>query len=469
MKKILILVIAIFLAFIFLGFDLVPFIFQTLFSFYFAYKIKKLSTDNGGTGFHPLPVLSYIYIICFTIPPIIAYHFNIGLLYIYKDIDWGFYLILISIINVFGLLILYFGAFLGFRKKDIVKNRLLFLERNKLLVVSSVFLVFSFLAQILIFIKYGGIYGYMNAWTEDRDNFSGLGKWFMLAEPFPILFIFFIFIRYKEVLRKNIIALIIAFIAFFSLKLLFGGLRGSRSNTIWGLFWFAGLVHLYLFKLKKMHLILGVIFISIFMPIYGIYKTYGIKSFDGEYSISDTNRYENNPLLDIYINDFSRSSLNAYEIYQYNNSNYYPKLGATYLNSMLMLVPFLKPYYNGQTKNSASSELVYEQKFFLEKNTNYDNSRVYGIYGEALLNFGPFFAVFIFFIAGFVIAKIDNFCRSLNHEDFTIFVVPFLANVSFVIMMSDLDNLLFFIMKNGLVPMLYIYTLYAFSKSEFVK
>lgn len=442
--------------------DLLPFVVQISIGSYFIYKIYNISVKQGGSVFHPIPLVSIILFIFFLLPPLFAYHYKIGLLYITKDIDFDFYLPLISWIYLLGIILFYFGCVLGY--KNIVALELKTEISNKnLLLITTFFLSISFFAQLVIFVKFGGIYGYMNAWTDDRSNFDGLGKWFMLAEPFPIILIFFIFIKYREKLRNNFYLLVLTFLIFFGSKMLFGGLRGSRSNTIWGLFWFAGLVHLYLYKLKKIHFIIGIIFLSIFMPIYGVYKTYGVDSLGGEYSISDTNRYENNPLLDIYVNDFSRASINAFQMSQYFNTDYKEKLGSTYYSSVLILLPFLKNSYTGHDKNTAGSELVYEQKMSLSYKDDFDNSRVYGVYGEGLLNFGPYAGVFLFFVFGYLVMKLDNLSRSVGKDNFLILFVPFLSNLSFVLLLSDSDNAIFFLIKNGLLPAIYIYVLYMMS------
>ncbi|QIC65936.1 hypothetical protein [Acinetobacter schindleri] len=46
--------------------------------------------------------------------------------------------------------------------------------------------------------------GYLNSWTEDREGFAGLGIWYMVAEPFPIiLLIFLILLIGKERILIN--------------------------------------------------------------------------------------------------------------------------------------------------------------------------------------------------------------------------------------------------------------------------
>src|SRR5690606_30860054 len=116
--------------------------------------------------------------------------------------------------------------------------------------ISGLFLLLSLVFQLYVFNSFGGVLGYINAWGEDRSQFDGLGKVFILAEAFPIIFalMYFAFLSKN---RKFLNYLIMFLILFLILKIIFGGLRGSRSNTVWGVFWVIGVIHIAFYRIKK--------------------------------------------------------------------------------------------------------------------------------------------------------------------------------------------------------------------------
>ena len=157
--------------------------------------------------------------------------------------------------------------------------------------------------QLYVFQKFGGFIGYMSILSTARDQFEGLGIYLILAEAFPIVFALYILLS-KNNNNKNFVFFAMLIILFFILKLLFGGFRGSRSNTIWGLFWLAGVIHIVYYKFKKVHFMLGALCIITFMSVYSLYKSFGVEAFSGSYTLQDTGRYEGNTSLGVLLTDF---------------------------------------------------------------------------------------------------------------------------------------------------------------------
>lgn len=449
------------------------FFLQFNFCFILLENLISKSILYGSNVFLPLPITCFILFFSLIFAPIISLGEETYLFLAPRNIDWEKWLFILSLLYTIGILFFYLVANSTLRcninKINFFKDEII--NKKNLIIASFIFLGISFIAQVLIFLKFGGVMGYLNSWTEDREGFAGLGIWYMMAEPFPIiLLIFLILLIGKERILINKYKWIISlFIIFFISKLIFGGFRGSRSNTIWGLFWFAGIVHIYLFPLKKIHYIFGIVFLVFFMSVYSIYKTYGVNAFSGDYSIEDTNRYNNNPIVEMYLGDFSRATVNGFQIAQIEDIGKYEyKFGQTYAYTFTMLLPFTKNLYNGYNKNSAGYELMtgYEINPKVE---DYHNSRVFGLYGEGILNFGPLFSTFLFGLFGYIVAKLDNISRNFLYEKIYIFIIPFLGNVSFVILMADSDNVVFFIFKNGLLVLFYLMVLHYFCRKKWFK
>lgn len=409
----------------------------------------------GGSIFHPAPLISLIMLWSLPISPLASVIWEKYVHLTPKNIEWETWLIYTSWIYTACTVALLIGINLNARSHT---DPLPLWETNKQTLprISLLFLIVTFSIQTFIFIKFGGVYGYLVQWTEQKESFKGLGSTFMIAEAFPILlFISFVLLTDREKMKDRIWIIYAMILVFFLLKLLFGGFRGSRSNTIWGIFWVAGIIHLTYFKLKLRHYLLGVGFLLSFMAIYAIYKSFGVEAFSGEYTLEDSGRFDGNPVVGMLLEDFSRAGVNAYILHEYFNSETYSvKLGSTYMNSFFKMIPWIdNPFPH--SKNSAGAELFYGKNID-PLLSHIHNSRIFGLYGEGLLNFGPVFPILIFLMAGALIGKINNLCLRLQPEDPRTLLIPFVSNACLILILSDSDNVVFFIMKNGFMACLLI-------------
>ena len=111
----------------------------------------------------------------------------------------------------------------------------------------------------------------------DRDNaLAGLGWLIMVTDCFPILAMICFAVWIKRArLRLGSFTIALVLLGFFLVRMLFGGLHGSRSNTLYALFWAAGIIHLWIRPLTKKFVLLGIGFLFVFMYFYGFYKSMG--------------------------------------------------------------------------------------------------------------------------------------------------------------------------------------------------
>ncbi|MCR4158986.1 hypothetical protein NUK34_08990 [Kerstersia gyiorum] len=441
-----------------LGENGVLFCFQVFLSVLLLCLMYVDALRKGAEVFHPLPITLIVMCWVFVLSPVVGVATGEYLAMPPKIIDFDFWFVVISWVYLFCIFVFYIGVKLGNSVTVNVRPRAWNWQR--LSWIGWGLLVISFLAQVYVYISFGGVMGYLTTWSESRDEFVGLGKVFIVSEAFPSIFaVLAVATIFRKDLKNKGFWVLFLFLCFFIAKLFFGGFRGSRSNTVWGLFWFAGIVHLYIYKLKLRHFLFGFIFVFSFVSIYSLYKSFGINAFSGEYSLSDTGRYEDtNPLLRIGMNDFSRVGVHSYILHEYlNRSDYQDKFGQTYAMSFAGMLPGLRSVLNFHNKNSAGAELFYGSYVDIGV-SDFFNSRVYGLYGEGLLNFGPVLAVVLFLFAGFFIAFINKVTLQYKKNDPRIFLIPFYSNVSFIFLMSDSDNFIFFFMKNGFILLFFIYS-----------
>lgn len=444
-----------------MGSDAAILILPTFMGMFLLLEIITFSISKGGSLFHPVVFTSFVLMWVLVFSPVVSVASESYLFLSPKEINWNYW---VGITTWFYLLciILYYTLVQSFLVRKTVVGVVTY-NKKRILLIGFCFLTVSLICQILVYIKFGGIIGYMTSWTENRDDFDGLGFLFMFSEPFPILaLIILCMLVDPEKIKRPLLFLIITFIVFFILKLLFGGFRGSRSNTVWGIFWFAGIVHLYFFRLKVVHVIFGLIFLTIFMNLYSLYKSFGIDAFSGEYTLQDTGRFDDNPTVTILLNDFSRAPLHAYLLSQYFDYGAYEiKFGQTYLAAINKIIPIFD-VTELYSKNSAGSEILYDRKSNLMFG-DYFNSRIYGAYGEGLLNFGPFIAVSAFGFFSLFIVLLDNFTRTLNKYHPYYLIIPFFSNLSIILLITDLDNVIFFILKNGFMVFILAYLILLFA------
>lgn len=313
-------------------------------------------------------------------------------------------------------------------------------------------LIISLLLQLWVFIKQGGLLGYMMAFAKNEGSFEGMGWIFMISESFPILFLLYAVFLMKEKGISNRGLIYLLLLIFFILKLIFGGLRGSRSNTIWGLFWAVGIIDLWLKKFSRRSFIFFAVFILAFMYIYGFYKQGGLEAariFSEDKSRARFEQTYNRSFEAVLLGDFARSDVQAYLLYRLsNNSNDYAyAYGRTYLGALSLMVP--KSIWNDRplTKVKEGTEIQ----------GGIGGTRIYGLSGEAMLNFGPPAVLLLLAVFGMVVGAIKRFSDNIEHNDLRVVLIPFLINLSFLILGSDSDNVVFFLIKQGFLPVMLVF------------
>jgi hypothetical protein len=329
----------------------------------------------------------------------------------------------------------------------------------------GIFLLFSlFLTgglQIWVYFSMGGLFGYIGAFTGPSEALpKGMGVLFMFSESFPILLIFG-FVFYSLYYNKNhswwVLLLVLA--VFFILRMFFGGLRGSRSNTVWALFWAVGVIHLWLRRLPKWIFFAGILFILAFIYIYGFYKSVGLDVADvleGGSALTELEQRTGRTVDLAILGDLARADLQAFLLYrlQREQRDYQYSWGRTYLGALIMLWPWqLWPSWfppRPVTKVKEGTELQYGAGTF-EKDV-VGSSRVYGIAGETMFNFGPYAIPIAYLLFGLLVGWVRKLLLTMLPGDSRLLIVPLLINLCFTVMAGDSDNVIFFLFKNGSIP-----------------
>jgi len=329
-------------------------------------------------------------------------------------------------------------------------------------------LLLGVVAQLWIYSQYGGLSGMFSA-VERRDQaFLGSGRIGSISGNFPFLAL----MGYAVYLRKRgkhpgWLVLSGVLVLFAAVKMLFGGLTGSRTDVVWTMFWGVGVIHFGIRPISRKFVLAGIVALVVFMNLYGIYKSAGISglqmSLESSQSranvVGKTGRKIESTILD----DLGRSDVQAYELYRLAqpDCDYHYAWGRTYWGALLTPIP--GPLWRDRPpgKVKEGTEILRGAGSYRERplNSVYEKdkfvgmtSRLFGIGGEALINFGPWGVPLAMGLFGLFVGRVRGWMRAWHSRDARRFLLPILANLCIVILANDSDNVLWFLGTPCLLP-----------------
>jgi len=233
----------------------------------------------------------------------------------------------------------------------------------------------------------------------------------------------------------------------------FGGFRGSRANTVWAVVWAVGALHLSVRRFGRMSILVGLLGIFFFIYLAGFYKESGAGAlgvFQGDEQRNLISSKSHRDVAAMLLGDFARSDVQAFTVYRMvafpDMSD--PALGRTYLGDICLLIPrvFWPDRWPGKAK--WTTELEYGiGSYGIQR-----SSRIYGLLGEAMLNFGPWVAPGIFILLGLAVVNVQRWLWSLDRQDSRIFLIPFAVLLCTLLLIFDLDNLIWVAVKFAAIP-----------------
>jgi|GEM_PF-3103610 len=414
--------------------------------------------------FDPIGIFGTLGVYLFLVSPLLIVAFDYEMLHIHSPMDWRPWLGEMALYNFVGL-IFYFVArrFVPVYSKKI-NTRRWEINYKKAFIFIGIFLIFTGIIQIWFYARFGGIWNYMRVSRSQRHLLKGTGWITMLSESFPILMAFLYAIyKKKRNERISLVDLTVFLIFFFFARLFFGGLKGSRSTIIWALFWTVGVTHYMLRRIPRYVIYFGLFFLVIFSYGYGFYKTMGVEVFDSirqGTTLESLEQRTNRNSLVLLIADFSRSDVQAFFLYRLSllEEDFPYAWGRTYLGAAFLIWPWqlwpsglLGPKPAGVVKEGTNLEYGLDSY-----SRDFSSSRVYGLAGEAMVNFGPYSIPFFFFLFGLMISWVRQLCGSLHGSDIRLLMLPFLVNFCFNFFTGNTTNSVFFLVKNGAIPFLII-------------
>jgi hypothetical protein len=312
--------------------------------------------------------------------------------------------------------------------------------------------------QIVAYTAAGGIGGSIDL-LHTPDAFQGWGWVFMIADSLPILMVIsYAVLAQRFHTLRSWMWLAVLFSTFIAAALLFGGLRGSRATVVWSLVWAAGIVHLSVRRLKRGHVAAGLAFVVVFMYFYGFYKAVRLDALQAITNSSVRAELEESTSRTwsmVLLGDMGRSDIQAYLLYRKAEIGDYDfQLGKTYLASLALLIPRQIWPDRPAGKTFAGTEIIRGRGTYSEDSYA---QNIYGLAGEAFLNFGVVGAVLSYCVLAWVVGTLWRFAARLEAGDSRQLMIPLAAIVAFWSLVSDSDNVIWVIVKYGFVPFTLIY------------
>ncbi len=319
-------------------------------------------------------------------------------------------------------------------------------------------LIVSIAAQVWVYARMGGISGYMDTRLSNPSAFEGLGWIFMVSESAPILAAFLVIVQMRRGRIRWSFAFI-ALLALFVLQMFFGGLRGSRSETVQLLFWVVGCVHFLVRPVPRKVAYAGCAFIFVFMYFYGFYKDLGVNATEA-FSNSDQRELlaeqTGRTSEALVLGDMGRADVQSFILYRLvsDRSDYTYAYGRTYLGALALLIPHWILPERPETKIKEGTEIETGTGGYIPGELW--SSRVYGLAGESMLNFGPFSVPVAYAIFGLLVGWFRSDVQNLMAGDSRFLLVPFGVYMCLAALSGDSDNLIFGLAKDGLMPLLVV-------------
>jgi hypothetical protein len=415
--------------------------------------------------FDPVGILGLLGFYFFFLAPLLHLSMNYWLDYVSYPHDWRDWLGGMAGLNALGLMVYqvsryFFG--LSWPKRPPFRKVSWEIDWSRFKVIITLALIFTALLQSWVYAQFGGISGYI-ALSTDPNSYvdQPMQNWgwiFMISESFPILAMmtFAVYNRRKGI-SISWITIGPVLLIFFALLIYFGGLRGSRANTVWGLFWGVGIIHFWIKPITKKVIGVGCIFLVLFMYFYGFFKgagLNGLNAFTDEAARAELEQKTDRDLNATLLSDLERSDVQAFMLYRISlpDSDYSYAWGRTYVAAVSILIPRSIFPDRPPLKVKEGTELLFGKNTY--EPGIFDSSKVYGLAGEAMLNFGPLAVPPIFLVLALVVAQVRRLIFRWRNGDSRSLLLPLLVNMCFVILVNDLDNDIFNFIKGSSVPLL---------------
>ncbi|AKX49191.1 hypothetical protein AKN93_07050 [Thiopseudomonas alkaliphila] len=405
---------------------------------FYYYVSLRLTSEKGVLSIQ----VSYM-LFSFAIAPLLHLYYR----YLPQDLyffdfegSFGY----LTLINTLGVFIAIFGYLLSSRVKYNSKfNCGFFLSSN----FNRVLVLYIFFASVYLFymMMTSSVF-YVESKRDELVNANLIS--YMIIESVPILFAWLICLTLRSKKKSYFYR---AISLFFIVSVLFGGMRGSRVSIVFNLLAFMLLYSYMVRSIRLKDILFILIFMFAFNTVYSNYKYSGINGVKTYLLSGEKSNYikgKDNEFLHFLLGDLARASIQAKIIDSINGNVFHPNYTPdTYISAFSLLLPKSFRSDNFETKRTLGTEAQYGFK----SNQFYSSSRIYGMLGESMLNFGYWLFGGVFFLYGFLHCYFLRLIRHVKNSDYVLFV-PLFFVFPVYFLFYDLDNIIFQVVKTWLIP-----------------
>lgn len=311
-------------------------------------------------------------------------------------------------------------------------------------------------AQVQLLRHFGGASGLIDAYEVRGVEFSGMGMVLMLAWPFPLIVLLetllFLGRRGRRTRRRPGAALVAAILATFAgVHLGWAGLHGSRLSMLGGMFLAAGLCHFLLRRFSSRAVMIGLGTAFVFCFLYSFYKGAGrdgiSAALSGAEGIARAQQRTGRDVGWLLLGDLARADVQMEVLWTMYEANptYRPQLGATYVGAAIFVPRSVWPA-RPRGPQEAYAEL--RDGRIGTREGDAPNSRVFGLGGETLLNFGWTGMPIAHALFGALIGRLRRAIASLRPGDARFLLVPFAMLLVTALYLLDLSQVVFMFLQD---------------------
>jgi hypothetical protein len=417
---------------------------------------------RGKVGlFDPIGLVGIVGTLHFFLAPLLHVYWDHWIAYVAYPPDWRDWLGWMALLNVAGLIV--YRMTRGPRSLPQTlrpPKTTWMLDRRRFTTALAVAIPVAAAFSLWIYVSFGGLSGYVDVYVRERQAFSGAGWMFMFADSLPILLLFaYVLVATVRRGARSWFVVGAVLLTVFALRFGFGALRGSRSTLVWALIWAVGVVHIWVRPLTRKLIAAGIVGVLLLIYLLGFYKGVGaeaLTAFEGSRRRAQLEAETRNDISNVLLIDLGRSSIQSYLLYRLSNVDEYDYgWGRTYAAGLAVVVPRAVWPNRPVLKVKEGTEALYGRGRFAP--VVQEATFVYGLAGEAMLNFGPWAVPVAFGLFGLLVRAIRRFELRLPRGDVRRLVYPFLSVLCLVVLLSDSDNVTVFLLQNGLLPFAVLY------------
>lgn len=327
----------------------------------------------------------------------------------------------------------------------------------------------SAVAAAVVLVQFGGLR------QSDEAMLLAMGSglqhlsWLiMLGDALPLLLAMAAVRMFSDPRRgKSMTLLIVILGALAVAQFALLGLRGSRSAFMFTLVIAAGMMHYRLRKIPVRWAVGGAAILLVFIYFYGFYKRAGTAGFAALQSTEQRQYLEaktGNTVTGVLLGELSRAEIQSFLMYrlEISEGRYEYRWGSTYFRALITFIPRAIWYNKPPGKVEAGTDLQVGQG--VSATGRVRSSRVYGLGGEAILNFGLAGVPLMFAVYGAALGWYRRKLLTWAPYDARLFLAPILLIACLVGVFGDADNLAFGLIKQIALPGLCI--LYASTRTR---